>query len=240
MPRCTAKSKRSGEQCKRLASVGRTVCAMHGGKIPIGPALPQYQNGRYSKYLPERMLNRYHEAEADSELLALRAEVALIDSRLLDVLQRVDTGESSRVWGQLRDAVTNLETAQLIEDQVGIRFAISSIKKLVNAGAADWAAWSDVRSLIQERKGLVESERKRLVEAQQVIAVDQAMALLALLVDAVREAVEDDRILRTVTDAYARLTGLPSPLAALSDRASAGTRSTESVEGRTSTGANTP
>lgn len=32
--RCTAKSKRSGEQCKRWAMVGGTVCAMHGGKSP--------------------------------------------------------------------------------------------------------------------------------------------------------------------------------------------------------------
>ena len=186
--------------------IGKTVCYIHGGKTPVGPALPHYQNGRYSRYLPERMLDRYHEAEQDSELLALRAEVALIDSRLLDVLQRVDTGESSRIWGQLRDAVANLDAAQLIGDDAGIRFAVAGIKNLINAGAADWAAWSDVRSLVQERKALVESERKRLVEAQQLIQVDQAMSLLALLVDAVRE-VADDRTLRHVVSAYARLTG---------------------------------
>ena len=229
MPRCTAMSKRRGEQCRRRASIGKVVCAIHGGKTPVGPASPQFQNGRYSKYLPARMRDRYHEAEADSELLALRAEVALIDSRLLDVLKRVDTGESSRIWGQLRDAVASLDAAQLIGDDVGIRFAVAGVKNLVNAGAADWAAWSDVRSLVQERKALVESERKRLVEAQRMIAVDQAMALLALLVDAVREAIDDDHTLRAVTDAYARLTGLPSPLAALSDRASPHVGSTGSV-----------
>jgi hypothetical protein len=232
-------SKRSGEQCRRRASIGKAVCAIHGGKTPIGPASPQFQNGRYSKYLPERMLDRYHEAEADTDLLALKAEVALIDSRLLDVLNRVDTGESSRIWGQLRDAVTHLEAAQLVDDEAGIRFAVAGIKKLINAGAADWAAWDDVRSLVRDRQRLVESERKRLVEAQHVIAVDQAMALLALLVDAVREAVEDDHILRIVTNAYARLTGLPSPLAAVSDRASVGARSTGPVEQRTPTGTDT-
>lgn len=199
--------------------IGKSVCYIHGGKTPIGPALPQYQNGRYSRYLPERMLDRYHEAEADSELLALRAEVALIDSRLLDVLQRVDTGESSRIWSQLRDAVTNLETAQLIEDQVAIRFAVASIKKLVNAGVADWAAWSDVRTLIQERKGLVESERKRLVEAQRMIAVDQAMSVMALLIEAVRRHVPDAVALRAITDEWSRLTGVSRPLAVDADDA---------------------
>ena len=32
--RCTARSKGSGERCKRAAVVGGTVCAMHGGKAP--------------------------------------------------------------------------------------------------------------------------------------------------------------------------------------------------------------
>lgn len=32
--RCTAKSKQSGERCKRAAVVGATVCSMHGGKAP--------------------------------------------------------------------------------------------------------------------------------------------------------------------------------------------------------------
>lgn len=31
---CTARSKRSGERCKRAAIVGGTVCSMHGGKAP--------------------------------------------------------------------------------------------------------------------------------------------------------------------------------------------------------------
>jgi hypothetical protein len=33
-PRCTAKSKQSGERCKRRPVPGATVCSMHGGKIP--------------------------------------------------------------------------------------------------------------------------------------------------------------------------------------------------------------
>lgn len=32
--RCTARSKRSGEQCKRWATPGAAVCRMHGGKAP--------------------------------------------------------------------------------------------------------------------------------------------------------------------------------------------------------------
>lgn len=33
--RCTAKSKQSGERCKRAAIVGGTVCKIHGGGTPV-------------------------------------------------------------------------------------------------------------------------------------------------------------------------------------------------------------
>jgi hypothetical protein len=210
---CTAKSKRSGQRCKAWAVRGKDVCHIHGGKTPNGVANPNYQHGRYSRYLPARLLDRYHEAEADGELLALRAEIALIDSRLLDVLKRVESGESSRIWSKLGESVDALQAAQLIGDEIGQRHAISSLIGLVAHGQGDWAAWGDVRALIMERKALVESERKRLVEMQQMVTATDALSLMAQLVDAVREA-GDERTLRAVMAAFVRITGIAPALAA--------------------------
>lgn len=213
MPQCSAVSKRSGEQCRRRATIGKAVCAMHGGKTPVGPALPQYQNGRYSKYLPERMLARYHEAERDAALLELRAEVSLIDGRLSDVLKRVDTGESSQIWKALRQTFGELQDARNAGDEGEESRLFGALYGLIVRGQADWAAWEDVRGLIRDRKALVESERKRLVEAQQMIAVDQAMAMMGLLVEAVRRHVVDPDAVRAVAGEFSRLTALAHPLA---------------------------
>jgi hypothetical protein len=212
--RCTARSKRTGQQCKRRPAVGRTVCAMHGGKSPFGPASATYQAGRYSKILPARLLSRYREASEDQELLALRSEIALIDSRLADVLSRVDTGESSRVWKSLAEAYGKLRTAQLIGDEVGARYALAALGELITRGRDDWMIWADVRQLVRERKALVESERKYAIESQYMIAVDQAMSVMGLLIDSVRRHVTDQDALRAITDEFARLTGVPSPTAA--------------------------
>src|SRR3954452_17185048 len=96
---CGAKT-RSGAPCRtRPMPNGR--CRMHGGKSLAGAASPAFKTGRHSTYLPVRLLAGYQEAERDPELLALRDEIALIDSRLADVLSRVDSGESSRIWRSL-------------------------------------------------------------------------------------------------------------------------------------------
>ena len=54
-PRCTAKSKRSGEACKNPAVRGWRVCRMHGarGGQPTGKAHPQWKHGLRSKAFTE-------------------------------------------------------------------------------------------------------------------------------------------------------------------------------------------
>ncbi len=50
MPRCTAKSKRTGNPCRNPAVRGWAVCRMHGarGGAKIGPANPNWKHGARS------------------------------------------------------------------------------------------------------------------------------------------------------------------------------------------------
>lgn len=84
---CTAKSKRSGVQCRKAATPGSTKCHMHGGKSLGGMASPTFKTGRYSKHLPERLAGKYKEAMRDPNLLDLRSEVALLDIRLGELVE---------------------------------------------------------------------------------------------------------------------------------------------------------
>lgn len=219
MTQCTATSKRTHERCKAQAVTGRTLCRHHGGKSLVGPALPQWKDGGRSKYLPKRLLDDYQASLDNPNKLVLDEDIALIESRLADVLRRVDSGESGQVWRELRDARRELEVARRIPDKdlrsAAIASAVSAMCDLIDRGTHDFAAWSEVTGLIERRRKLVESERKRLVEAQQLVHRDQAAALLGLLVDAVRRHVRDDATLRAITNEYARLTGLGSGAAAV-------------------------
>ena len=54
-PRCTAKSKRSGQSCKSPAVRGWTVCRMHGagGGAPRGRTNPSWKHGGRSGEVTE-------------------------------------------------------------------------------------------------------------------------------------------------------------------------------------------
>src|SRR3712207_2291629 len=115
MNRCGAKT-RDGDPCKNAPVTGRTRCRMHGGKQPVGIARHGTTHGKYSAHLPTRMLATYEQAKADPELLALRDEIALADSRLTELLAQVDTGESGATWKATFNALQDFKRANQRKD----------------------------------------------------------------------------------------------------------------------------
>lgn len=178
--------------------LGTTVCYMHGGKTPTGIAAPSFRTGRYSKHLPSRLIETYHAAQTDGDLLNLHAEIALIDARLADVLRRVDTGESGQVWRDLRSTYQEMRDAFASQDTATVRRTLTEMGDAIQAGHADYAAWADVRSLVDQRRKLVQVEAKRRTDMQQMLTTEQAMLLLARVADTVRRHVDDPRALAAI------------------------------------------
>lgn len=205
MAQCTATSKRSGERCRNRPAIGRTLCHIHGGKTPVGIAAPQTVTGRYSKHLPTRMLATYEASKADPELLALRDEIGLLDARLVDLLKRVDTGESGATWRALQAEYRAYREALAKADVPEMSARLKAIGSLITQGVADEAAWVDVRATVEHRRRLVESERKRLVDMQQMVTGEQAALLVRSLMQAIRDHVHDRDVLARITADLARV-----------------------------------
>ena len=208
MNQCTAKSKQSGKRCERAAMHGSTVCYMHGGKSPKGIASSSFQTGKYSKYLPERLLERYHNAVADTQLLELDHEIALVDSRLADLLTRVDTGEAGKLWEKAQRANDDIRKALHNENYGGVMIASEELDRLIGDRLVDYQAWTEISAQLDQRRRLVESQRKRLVEQQQMITAEQAMLFVTAVIDTVRRNVTDKGALQAISIDIAKLTAV--------------------------------
>jgi hypothetical protein len=80
MGQCTAKSKRSREQCRNWAIRGRTTCRMHGGKSKG----PRTKNGR------ERVrLASLKHGEYAKEAIAEQKEIRELIRRSQELLDRI-------------------------------------------------------------------------------------------------------------------------------------------------------
>jgi len=178
---------------------------MHGGLSPVGPASATFIAGRYSKVLPMRLLERYRESLNHPELLNGREEISVVDARLVEVLTGLDSAGSSQLWRALRDAYRSLQTAQRKRDTSALRLALAEFGAIVERGDGYRAAWDEVIRLVGVRQRLVESERKRLVEMQQMITATEAMTLVTAVSESVRKHVTDEDALRAISADLLRL-----------------------------------
>ena len=190
MARCTAMAKQTGERCKRHASKGRNVCAIHGGKSLVGVDSPNFRHGRYSKHLPDQLSMRYVEALNNADLICLDDEIALLEARLstqLDLLQRTGVNDAAlrRLKVLYRDFQRHTNAGR---HQQAIR-AITQLGQILEQGPDATTAWHEINELIEQRRRLVDTERKRLLDEDQVITVDRLMVLVAALVDIIRRNV---------------------------------------------------
>ncbi len=197
MKKCGAKTK-SGKPCvKSPMENGR--CYWHGGPTPSGVASPNFKHGRYSKYIPERLSERYHESINDPEILALKMDISLVDARLDDLLSRVDTGESGALWKTAHSAFIDFRSANASGDQDKMTVALTELNRILNLGVQDYKAWDEIGTMLEQRRKLVESERKRLLDMEMVITVERQMILLAGVVSIIKDNVTDRKILSAIS-----------------------------------------
>lgn len=182
---------------------------MHGGSSPRGVAAHLFKTGRRSKFLPTRLAAQYKEALIDPDLVTLRDELALVDVRLNELLTRVDTGESGAAWAQLVKTVRELNVAVRAGKASEMAEALNELDAAVARGASDRGAWNDVMRIVEQRRKLAESERRRLVDLQQMITAEQLMTYTGALLALVKENVTDKTILSNIGAGVRRLVSMP-------------------------------
>lgn len=184
--------------CQRWPAKGRTRCKLHGGATLVGPAHGRYQNGRYSDYLPERMAVKYREAQKDPNLLSLHDEVSLIDSRLADLLKRVDTGESGEMWGTLKKEWQEFLLVRASGDIPKMHTSIGRLDAIMDRAITDHLAWAEISEKLEARRKLVESEQKRLISMRQMVTQEQALLLIGAITDIITRNVTDKHALSQI------------------------------------------
>lgn len=199
--KCSAK-RSNGEPCNAHAVTGRRVCKTHGGvgNNP-GPTHPNWKHGRRSKYVPARLADKYAESLEDPQLTEYRQDVALLESRLVELLT---TGESLPLWGQTQHAFGEMRKAMADKDGAATQQWLASLESLIGRGMADALRWAEVYRVTEQIGKTKEREHKRMVQAQQMISAEQLLAMLGQIADAARRTITNQDELRAFASVLGR------------------------------------
>ena len=197
---CGAKT-RSGGKCKQPA-MPNGKCRLHGGKSLSGVAHPNYQGKGFSKYIPIGLIDTFNEFRADPEKLVMDEQIAIVDTYMAQLLESLGDYSSPELWEQLQAQVVEYRKAK--DDERPILLAY--ILELIEAGASYVSKWDTLHKALEQRRKLVADERKRRIEAEQVITVEQAMLIVTGLLESVRRNVSDRDILMAIQLDFITLT----------------------------------
>ena len=158
------------------------------------------------------MLERYHEAIGDPELLELADDIGLVDVRMLEIVEALDDRAPEDLWHELRGRWAALVGADEKRRRAetdkekqaadrGLTDAISYVGRLIERGATETQNWNEIFKLQGHRAKLVESQRKREMELGQYINAAQMQAYTVALVEIIRRYVSDRDALQNIAEA---------------------------------------
>lgn len=213
--------------------VGARFCRRHGGTLRkrIGPANSNWKGGispmrpgRWTSRFPGPLQPQYIAALRDPDILSLESEIALIDVRLGELVQR--TGRHAE-WSEVKDAYEAQMAAVQSGDSAQIKASFERMAALAYGQVDNDAAWTALIRLTDRRRALVESERRRLVEQNMFLSREQAHAYGHAVLESITRHVKDRQtLIRVLGDLRAVLdagrdspgTGIPGGLALVGGR----------------------
>jgi len=210
MVKCKAKAKSTGKRCRRYAVSGYSVCQVHGAGSPRqgrpgGENKIMSAGGRHSKHLKIRLASGYEASRTNPNLLEHRDEVALLDTRLGELLDNLQDGDTRELWQELGKYWLDLEKATARQDKPKQGEALQSLGRTIKRGNVIYASWKEVYGVIEQRRKTVDSERKRLVEMQQTITAERAMILIGAILGVIQRNIKDKETINIIRAEFREL-----------------------------------
>lgn len=197
--------KKDGELCMARPIRGTGRCRFHGGKSVSGPDHPNFKTGKYSKVLRRDLLRAYADSMMTEDPYSMREELGLLDARLTLLAQGLNNDDGEGLGEKINDLRDLVLMSKSEGDPIDLAILADKVTELHTLVTAERRQWSEIYDVIDYRRKLVESERKREVEAQRMISEQQALIIISLLVNIIRKHVQDQRVLNTIS---AELNGL--------------------------------
>lgn len=202
-----------GERCKSLAMPESPFCYTHRWQKRAGRGIEhfKFKTGRQSKYLPKHLHDRAIEQLNDPELLALDETIAIAGARLTELYERLNDSApiNAKGWELVMEALDQIDfLLQDEEPQVGAALErIQRLRHQAAVGSTEEKAWRQIAAMWEQRRKLIESERKRLLEMQQMMTAADIMALAIRLMESVKRNVRDQNVLEAIQRDFASTIG---------------------------------
>jgi hypothetical protein len=196
--KCGAKLRKSdpARYCTMNPITGRGRCKFHGGATPRGVAHPRYAGRAYSRDLPTKYADRMRNADEDTDLVSLKAELSLLDARMGELLGKTGSGEGPTAWKVVELTVHKLQHALDTKNGADAATAMDKLRDAMQNARSEAEAWGELYGVIELRRKTADAERRREADLQANLNYKQAQTLIGAIIGAVLDEAGEEISMR--------------------------------------------
>lgn len=189
---CNAKSKSTGERCKNPAIKGSTKCRSHGGLTPKGEASPHFKHGKFSEYLPQRLLKIYNDVQADDEANILNRNIRLRETFIRERLAMIDdVPDSAETWTKLRHEIGELNKAYRNHDEGKVYVAMDNLRLIIDERILYFEAVQEIRVDLAQQRADKQAIAAIEFKGENAIPATELMTLMGAVLKIIQTVVTD-------------------------------------------------
>lgn len=187
---CGSEKSNGDGLCESVVVMPNGRCAKHGGKsVPPGPLHHSWKDGHRSVLrdsLPEKIRKGFDASANDPDLLSVRNEMALVDARVVEL-----AGTLSEDLVSIRPLFDDLASglSEKEPDLGKLTEAVAEIRRIFAIQVTDRSVWKEIRETVEDRRRLTDTERRLLEMKQAVVDVAELRAIVAFILQSVKEHV---------------------------------------------------
>lgn len=190
MTKCGAKT-RQGTPCQR-APMKNGRCYLHGGKTPSGIESPHFKHGRYSKYLPERLVQLWEQVEADAEIDILARNIKIREMFIRDHLQILDDAPSSaEIWATVQKYVVDAVAGYKASDDAKVYKALYELEAIADSQTAYYSAVGEITNHMAEQRKDHTAISNIQYKGENAITVKELMTFMGAVLSIINTVVTD-------------------------------------------------
>lgn len=178
-------------RCSSRMVMANGRCRMHGGPTPSGVDSPHWRGKGRTKDLPTRLAEKVEAYINDPNHLSLSTEMALLDVRLVEVMGKLDLKESEPLWGRLLGTWNQLKEAVVAGEEEKVQELMDRMDEHFQDHSTEREVWKEARDIMEDRRRLTDTERKREEFLEANVSAKQMAAFLGVVRLAILEEVQD-------------------------------------------------
>lgn len=174
--------------------------------------------GSGSSFPITRLASKYNSMTTDGRVLSNRGAIDIIDTRIKQLLERIDVNEAPERMATLMDMWKEYENALGAQRHTEATILRKQIGEEFEKAYHDYQAWKQTFEALDLRGKMVEREVKVLKEIHAIMTAEDAYELVAKLMAAVMRVIGDNpKKMKQVQYEFARIIGESSDLSGETD-----------------------